>query len=186
MNNVKTSDITLTVQKFSPYINGLCRKLFIVGGTSEDLYEEGIIGLLEACNNYNGESLFEARFEAFAKMCIKRQIIDAIRSANAQKNRALNESVSLLFSDSDGDEQSLLDVFADRNTSNDPLEMFIDKEKINEWKVICEKTLSDFEKLVLKHYLDGEKQSEIAKSLGREVKSIDNTIQRIKTKICKQ
>ena len=186
MNNVKTSDITLTVQKFSPYINGLCRKLFIVGGTSEDLYEEGIIGLLEACNSYNGESLFEARFEAFAKMCIKRQIIDAIRSANAQKNRALNESVSLLFSDGDGDEQSLLDVFADRNTSNDPLEMFIDKEKINEWKVICEKALNDFEKLVLKHYLDGEKQSEIAKSLGREVKSIDNTIQRIKAKICKQ
>ena len=112
MNNVKTSDITLVVQKFSPYINGLCRKLFIVGGTSEDLYEEGIIGLLEACNSYNGESLFEARFEAFAKMCIKRQIIDAIRVANAQKNRALNESVSLLFSDNDGDEQSLLDIFA--------------------------------------------------------------------------
>lgn len=186
MNNVKTSDITLVVQKFSPYINGLCRKLFIVGGTSEDLYEEGIIGLLEACNSYNGESLFEARFEAFAKMCVKRQIIDAIRVANAQKNRALNESVSLLFSDNDGDEQSLLDIFADRNTSNDPLEMFIDKEKITEWKNICEKSLSDFEKLVLKHYLDGEKQSEIAKSLNRDVKSIDNTIQRIKTKICKK
>ncbi len=185
MNNVKTSDITLIVQKFSPYINGLCRKLFIVGGTSEDLYEEGIIGLLEACNCYNGENLFETRFEAFAKMCIKRQIIDAIRSANAQKNKALNESVSILFSDSGGDEQSLLDIFLDRNVSNDPLEMFIDKEKVNEWKIICEKTLSDFEKLVLKHYLDGEKQSEIAKNLGKDVKAIDNTIQRIKTKICK-
>lgn len=186
MNNIKTSDIALMVQKFSPYINGLCRKLFIVGGTSEDLYEEGIIGLLEACNGYNGESLFETRFEAFAKMCIKRQIVDAIRSANALKNKALNESVSLLFSDSDGDEQTILDIFSDRNTSNDPLEMFIDKEKINEWKNICDKELSDFEKLVLKHYLSGEKQSEIAKNLCRDVKSIDNTIQRIKTKICKQ
>ena len=186
MNNIKTSDIALMVQKFSPYINGLCRKLFIVGGTSEDLYEEGIIGLLEACNSYNGESLFETRFEAFAKMCIKRQIVDAIRSANALKNKALNESVSLLFSDSDGDEQTILDIFADRNISNDPLEMFIDKEKVSEWKNICEKELSDFEKLVLRHYLSGEKQSEIAKSLGRDVKSIDNTIQRIKTKICRQ
>ncbi len=183
MNNVNTSDVVKIVQKFSPYINGLCRKFFIVGGTSEDLYEEGVIGLLEACKNYNGETLFEPRFEAFAKMCIKRQIIDAIKSANAQKNKALNESVSLLFSDGEGGEQTILDIFSDRNTSNDPLEMFIDKEKITERKKICEKELSEFEKQVLSRYLAGEKQSEIAKNLSRDVKSIDNTIQRIKSKL---
>ena len=61
----------------------------IVGGTSEDLYEEGIIGLLEACNSYNGESLLEPRFEAFAKMCIKRQILDAIKHANTKKHMPL-------------------------------------------------------------------------------------------------
>lgn len=183
MNNVKASDIVEVLQNFSPYIHGLCRKFFLVGGTSEDLYEEGVIGLIEACKDYNGESLFEPRFEAFAKLCIRRQILDAIEKANRNKNKALNEAVSFMFADGEGDEQTLLDIFADRNTSNDPLEMYIDKEKINERKKICEKELSDFEKQVLKHYLDGEKQSEIAKNLGKDVKSIDNTIQRIKSKL---
>lgn len=182
MNNIKSNEIVLAVQKFSPYISGLCRKFYIVGGTSEDLFEEGVIGLMEACKNYNGESLLEPRFEGFAKLCIKRQIIDAIKSANAQKNKALNESISLLFSDDEGEEQSLLDIVLDRTTSNDPLEMFIDKEKIQERKSILGKQLSAFEKEVLNRYLSGEKQSEIAKNLNRDVKSIDNTIQRIKSK----
>ena len=183
MNDIKTSDIVEVLQKFSPYILGLCRKYFLVGGTSEDLYEEGVIGLLEACKNYNGESLLEPRFEAFAKLCVRRQIFDAIESANRLKNKALNEAVSFVFADSEGDEQSLLDVFADRNISNDPLEIYIDKEKVNELKKICEQELSSFEKEVLKHYIAGEKQSEIAKNLNKDVKSIDNTIQRIKSKL---
>ena len=89
MNNVKPSDIVKIVQKYSDFINCICRKYFIIGGTKEDLYEEGVIGLLEACKNYNGEDLFEPRFEAFAKLCIKRQIFDAIKKSNTQKNKAL-------------------------------------------------------------------------------------------------
>ena len=99
MNNVKASDIVEVLQNFSPYIHGLCRKFFLVGGTSEDLYEEGVIGLIEACKDYNGESLFEPRFEAFAKLCIRRQILDAIEKANRNKNKALNEAVSFMFAD---------------------------------------------------------------------------------------
>ena len=76
-----------------------------------------------------------------------------------------------------------MDIFLDRNTSNDPLEMFIDKEVFDERMKICEENLSKFEREVLKHYLSGEKQSEIAKNLGKDVKSIDNTIQRIKSKL---
>jgi len=138
---------------------------------------------LEACKNYNGESVFEQRFESFAKLCIRRQIFDAIKKSNTQKNKALNESVSFMNLTETGDSQSVLDVWSDRTTSNDPLDLFLDKEKFNERIKICEGQLSGFEKEVLKHYLDGEKQSEIAEKLNKDVKSIDNTIQRIKSKL---
>ena len=183
MKNVNTRDVVQVVQNYKSYITSVCRKFYIVGGTTEDLFEEGVIGLLEACQNYNGESLFEDRFDSFAKLCIKRQIIDAIKKANTQKNKALNESVSFVNFDENGDEHSKLDIFLDRNTSNDPLEMFIDKEVFDERMKICEENLSKFEREVLRHYLSGEKQSEIAKNLGKDVKSIDNTIQRIKSKL---
>ena len=183
MKNVLTSDITKIVQKYKSYINSICRRFYIAGGTSEDLFEEGVIGLLEACQNYNGESLFEDRFDAFAKLCIKRQIIDAIKKANTNKNKVLNEALSLVNVTESGEEISKLDMFLDRTTSNDPLEIFIDKEKIDEWIGLCDKYLSAFEKQVLEHYLAGEKQSEIAQNLDRDVKSIDNTLQRIKSKL---
>ncbi len=183
MNNVKTSDIVEIVQKYKSYINIVCRRFYLVGGTTEDLFEEGVIGLLEACKNYNGESVFEDRFDSFAKLCIKRQIFDAIKKANTQKNKALNESVSFMGFDENGEELTKLDILLDRNISNDPLELFIDKEIVSERLNLCEKHLSDFEKVVLRHYLDGEKQSEIAKNLEKDVKSIDNTIQRIKSKL---
>ena len=183
MNNVSTSDVVEIMQKYKAYITSICRRFYIVGGTSEDLFEEGVIGLLEACKNYNGESLFEEKFDSFAKLCIKRQIIDAIKKSNTQKNKALNESISFVNFNESGDEFSKLEILLDRNTSNDPLELFIDKEITNERLKICEENLSRFEKEVLKHYLSGEKQSEIAQSLNRDVKSIDNTIQRIKGKL---
>ena len=183
MNNVNPSDVVKIVHKYSSYVRTLSKKYYISGGTPEDLFEEGVIGILEACKSYNGESLFEDRFESFVKLCIKRQILDAIKKANTQKNKALNESVPFVTYDHEGDEQSMLEVLSDRNTSNDPLDLFIDKEKVDERLAKCEKRLSDFEKQVLEHYLAGEKQSEIAKSLNQKVKSIDNTIQRIKTKL---
>lgn len=183
MDNVDTTELTTLVQKFSGYITSLCRRFYIVGGTSDDLFEEGVIGLLQACKNYNGESLLEEKFEPFAKVCIKRQIFDAIKKSNAQKNKPLNESVSLTNIGSDGEENSLLNIFIDRNTSNDPLDLFIDKEKFEEKLKYCEKNLSSLEKQVLTHYLAGEKQTEIAETLKKSVKSIDNTLQRIKTKL---
>lgn len=183
MKEVSPSDIVQIVQKYSNFVSSVCRRYFIVGGTTEDLFQEGIIGILEACKNYNGETLFEDRFDAFVKVCIKRQIFDAIRKSNTQKSKALNESLSFTNIDDSGGGRSLLDSFTDRNISNDPLDIFIDQEKFNEKFTRCEKELSKFELEVLKHYLDGEKQSEIAKSLGKDTKSIDNTIQRIKAKL---
>ena len=158
MKNISPSDIVEIVQLYSDYINCICRKYFIIGGTKDDLYEEGVIGLLEACKNYNGESVFEPRFESFAKLCIRRQIFDAIKKSNTQKNKALNESLSLNLKEDNGT-SSVLDMWSDRTTSNDPLEIFLDKEKFDERIKLCEKNLSEFEREVISHYLDGKKQS---------------------------
>lgn len=183
MNNIDAGDVVKVVQKYSGYIKNMCRKFYIAGGTSEDLYQEGIIGLLQACQSYNGNSLFDERFEYFAKLCIKRQIFDAIKKTQSKKSKALNEALSLVGVSETGEEVSKLDIIADRTAICDPLEIFIDKEKFNEKMQICESELSGAEKIVLKHYLSGEKQSEIAKNLGKTVKSVDNTLQRIKNKL---
>lgn len=185
MDNVNPSDVVKIVKKYTSYINAVCRRYYIVGGTSEDLFQEGVIGILQACKNYNGDNLFEDRFDPFVKMCIKRQIIDALKKANTQKNKALNEAVSIINVDGNGEEKSVLDSMLDRSgkISNDPLDLFINREKYEEGIAKCNERLSEFEKLVLDRYLLGEKQSEIAKVLGRDVKSIDNTIQRIKSKV---
>ena len=184
MKNVNAGDIVKIVQNYSGFIKNLCRKYYIEGATNEDLYQEGIIGLLEACNNYKGESLFETRFDCFAKMCIKYQIYDAIRKSNNGGNITLNHAVPIVSSNNEnGDELSLLDIVADRTTISDPQELFIDKEKFYERLNKCRNVLSDMENLVLDHYLADEKQSEIAKKLNKSVKSIDNTLQRIKAKL---
>ena len=96
MNNVSTSDVVEIVQKYKAYISSICHRFYIVGGTSEDLFEEGVIGLLEACKNYNGESLFEDRFDPFAKLCIKRQIYDAIKKSNTQKKAVRYNKINKL------------------------------------------------------------------------------------------
>lgn len=183
MNNINPTDIVKIVHKYSRYVSLMSKKYYISGGTREDLFEEGVIGILEACKNYNGESLFEDRFDPFVKLCIKRQILDAIKKANTGKNKALNESVPFVTYDEEGEEHSMLELFSDRNSSNDPLDLFIDKEKTKERLAKCDKKLSDFEKQVLDLYISGEKQSGIAKILNKEVKTIDNTLQRIKAKV---
>lgn len=185
MNKVDTDDMVKIIQDYSPYVKFLSNKYYLKGGTVEDLFEEGMIGIMEACKGYKGESLFDEKFDSFVKMCIKRQMLDAIRKANAKKNSVLNNSISYSTLLGSGDEGNVLDIFLDRNFSNDPLDIFIDKEKIEEKLKICKSELNDFEKQVLKLYLAGQKQSEIARSLGKEVKTIDNTLQRIKQKLNK-
>ena len=125
MENVDPVDIVKIVQQYSPYVKYLSNKYYVKGGTEDDLFEEGIVGILQACKNYKGKSLFEPKFSSFVKICIKRQILDAIKKSNTQKNKALNESISYSSFDFEGNEKSMLETLSDRNFSNDPLDFFI-------------------------------------------------------------
>ena len=185
MKNVDPSDIVKIVQKYSPYVSFLSRKYFVKDGTPDDLFEEGVIGILQACKNYKGESLFDEKFGTFVKICIKRQILDAIKKSNTQKNKILNDSISYSNLEYEDEGKPIIETLSDRNLSTDPLDLFIDREKFEEKLKICEEELNEFEKEVLKFYLEGDKQSEIAKLLDKETKQIDNTLQRIKSKLNK-
>ena len=128
MDNVDPKDVVKVVQNYTGYITSTCRKYYIVGGTPEDLFQECVIGLLEACKSYKGESLFEPKFDAFAKKCIHRQIIDSIRHSNTLKNKALNEAKTIYAVNENGDEMQTLEIMPDRTTVNDPLEIILEKE----------------------------------------------------------
>ena len=132
--------------------------------------------------DYNPEKL--TTFRAFAELCVKRQIITAIKTATRQKHYALNSYVSLnkpLY-DEESD-RTLLDVLEGRVTN--PEDLYISQEDLSHIETQIDSMLSDLEQQVLQCFLDGSSYQEIAEELGRHVKSIDNALQRVKRKLTK-
>jgi len=172
---MENNDIEEIIEKYSDSVRSVCRKYYLIGGNEDDLFQEGMIGFLQAVKDYDDSrgGIDSASFKKFALMCAKRQILDAIKHQNAKKNQPLNSSVSFELDGAvDGAMHKMInpeDVYIAKEQST---------EKLNE---IIEK-LSKFELEVFKLYIDGKTQSKIAKILGKDVKSIDNTIQRIKNK----
>lgn len=156
------------------------RSYFLIGADHEDIVQEGMIGLFKAIRDYRSDR--QSSFRAFADLCIKRQIITAIKTATRQKHMPLNSYVSLnkpIYDDES--ERTLLDVIEGRVTN--PEELFINQEEMSSIQAMIDENLSGFERQVLSAFLDGKSYQEIADSLGRHVKAIDNALQRIKKKM---
>jgi RNA polymerase sporulation-specific sigma factor len=169
------------INKYKKLVKIKARSYFLIGADTEDIIQEGMIGLYKAVRNYQFKKL--SSFKAFAELCITRQIITAIKSATRQKHIPLNSYISLnrpiYNEDSD---RTLLDI-VDNMSINDPQDLFLNGEKLNHLKVRIKRILSDLERDVLESYLDAKSYQEIAADLGRHVKSIDNALQRIKRKL---
>ena len=169
------------INKYKKLVKIKARSYFLIGVDTEDIIQEGMIGLYKAVRNYQFKKL--SSFKAFAELCITRQIITAIKSATRQKHIPLNSYISLnkpIYND-DSD-RTLLDII-DNMSINDPQDLFLNNEKLDNLKVRIKKILSDLERNVLESYLDAKSYQEIAVDLGRHVKSIDNALQRIKRKL---
>jgi RNA polymerase sporulation-specific sigma factor len=140
-----------------------------------------MIGLYKAIRDFRGDKL--ASFKAFAELCITRQIITAIKTATRQKHIPLNSYVSLdkPIYDEDSD-RTLLDVICGTKVT-DPEELIINQEEFSGLEDKMGEILSELERRVLMHYLDGRSYQEIAVDLDRHVKSIDNALQRVKRKL---
>ena len=170
------------LNKYKNFVRSKARSYFLIGADHEDIVQEGMIGLYKAIRDFQPSRL--ASFRSFAELCVKRQIITAIKAATRQKHVPLNSYVSLnkpLY-DEESD-RTLLDVIEGRVTN--PEDLYISQEDLSRIQSQISEVLSDLEKQVLDAFMDGKSYQEIAELLGRHVKSIDNALQRVKRKLFK-
>ncbi len=168
-------DLILKEYKKLIYLN--IRNYFLVGADQDDLLQEGTIGLLKAIKNY---SEGKASFKTFATLCIRRQILTAVRSSTAQKNSALNEASGNNLETEDGHEDYPKELYS--NVRYNPEAIFLSKEKIMEFQDFVEHNFSPFERQVFNDMIKGFSYKEIAEELEKTPKVIDNSFQRIKRK----
>lgn len=173
------------LEKYKTLVRSKARSMYILGADNEDLIQEGMIGLFRAINHYDFGR--DASFYTFAELCISRQMYSAIRASNGQKHLSLNTYISLnsTFTDGEGEEGGVLAEAVAGGGNTNPEELFLDKERVAYLERKMEEELSDFEKQVLDLYLTGMSYSQIARVLGRDDKSTDNALQRLKAKIRK-
>ncbi len=154
------------------------RPYFLAGGDSEDLLQEGMIGLLSAMREYDPDGA--ASFRTYAELCIRRRIISAARSASRKKHAPLNEGIPL--QDYLSDEVLRASVYAGRSAE----EQVLDRTSVQDFLAAYSSCLSEFESRILMDYLDGLSYSEIAETCGRSEKSVDNAVQRIRKKLARR
>jgi len=169
------------IKRYKNFVLAKSRSYFLVGADREDIVQEGMIGLYKAIRDYRIERL--ASFRAFAELCITRQIITAIKAATRQKHQPLNSYISLNkpIYDEESD-RTLLDVLKSGKLSN-PEQLFIGKETYQLIEGEINQMLSDLEYDVLQEYLEGKSYQDIADSIDKHVKSVDNALQRVKRKL---
>ena len=175
--------IDYIMEKYKNLVRKEANAMYLLGGENDDLIQEGMIGLFKALRDY--DSGRDASFLTFADLCVSRQMYTAVQASKRQKHIPLNTYVSLYGSagtNRDGEEEeSLVNVLSDVAGTN-PEDVVIDRENVIQLEQTIERELSGFEKQVLDLYLTGMSYQQIAKVLGRDDKSTDNALQRIKTK----
>ena len=172
------------MDKYKNLVRKRANAMFLIGGETEDLIQEGMIGLFKAVRDY--DSGRDASFYTFADLCISRQMYTAIQAANRKKHTPLNSYISLYKNQEETDMESEL-IGAIRNSSErNPEEILIDRENVEAIEKIIENDLSPFERQVLELSMTGMNYQDIARLLGKDSKSTDNALNRVKTKIKKQ
>ena len=167
------------LSRYAGLVRGRARGFFLVGGETEDLIQEGMIGLYKAVRDYSADK--GTSFFTFANMCVRRQMLSAENMSNWKKHQPLNSAVSF-YSGGDGEDVMLIDTLeADELSKPESLMMY--RYNIDDMNKKIEGRLSVYEKKVLAEYLTGDSYDAIAARLGKPEKSIDNAIQRIRKKL---
>lgn len=165
-------------KKYAPLVKRSIRTLYLIGADTEDLSQEGMIGLFKAIQNYQNDN--SASFYTFAKLCIDRQIYSAIKASNRKKHSPLNSYIS--FYSHVGEEESKLIDNLEAGENFNPEHIILDKENMSDLEKRLMERLSSLEKNVLHLYLEGKSYADIGNTLGKPAKSIDNAVQRIREK----
>lgn len=170
----------ILIRRYVEMIRGKAHLYFIVGADSEDVIQEGMIGLFKAIHDYSGNR--EATFKTFAELCINRQILTAVKTASRRKHQPLNDSVSLSTPVDETGGGTLEESLGGDMASN-PEAVFMENTLLSLLTDKNSTLFSSMERRVLKEYLAGKKYPEIAQSLGKSYKAVDNAMQRIRRKI---
>ena len=166
------------VTRYTRLVRTCARPFFLVGGDSEDLIQEGMVALIKAVREFAPDKT--ATFRTFAEICIRNRLYSVLRASARDKHKALNQSISLDTPDFDSNSYtSGTSSLAQR----DPEDFLIDREHTAALLAGVRKQLSEFEAKILGYYLDGLSCREIADTVGKPPKSVDNAVQRIRRKV---
>ena len=166
------------MEKYKPLVRKKTNAMYLIGGETEDLIQEGMIGLFKAMRDFNPRR--EVSFFSFAELCINRQLYSALEASNRKKHIPLNTYISF-SNQEDADGVSLEQMLTDETAS--PEQLMIEHESKEEFFQRLQEKLSPMEKKVLYLYLEGHSYIQIAELMEKTPKSIDNSLQRIRTKI---
>lgn len=176
-HNEKMMDYIL--DKYKPLVRKKANAVFLIGGDTDDLIQEGMIGLFKAIRDYDATK--ESAFFHFAEICITRQLYKVVEASNRKKHAPLNTYVSF-YSKAGEEGHSLADTLMSGEMDN-PEQLMIDQENVMLFWEKLKKNLSRMERQVLDEYLSGLNYQQIADKMGKSPKAIDNALQRIKNKI---
>jgi len=168
--------------RYRAFARARARSYFLVGADRDDIVQEGMIGLYKAVRDF--DCTMETSFRAFAELCVTRQMISAVKAATRHKHGPLNSYVSFSrpVAADDDDDRVLADVLP-AGSYADPAERVVSAERIRALQSHVNDVLSDLEVEVLRLYVDGQTYTEIAETLQRHTKAIDNALQRVKRKL---
>jgi len=171
------------VRRYFGFVRLKASSYFLIGGDSEDLIQEGLVGLYKAIRDYRPDR--ESSFRNFAELCITRQIITAVKTATRNKHTPLNSYVSFSqtpASSGDDGEPTMADVLPG-SPVHDPVNQVISTEEVQSLVACITSVLSELESRVLSLYLDGRSYEEIGELLDCDTKTVDNALQRVKRKV---
>lgn len=170
------------IRRFEGLVYERTRPYFLPGAEKDDLLQEGMLGFCEAIYAYDAEKCDS--FSAFASICITREVLSAVKKYNRQKHLMLNSSISLDAPVDDTEDTSLMGLIEDE-AAPDMEEHIIAKEEIRNWERTIHLVLTPSEKEVLRYYMEGKHYQDIADTMNKTVKSVNNTMQRIRKKLQK-
>ncbi len=170
------------VRRYYGFVRLKASSYFLTGGDSDDLIQEGLVGLYKAVRDFRSDR--ESSFRNFAELCITRQIITAVKTATRIKHTPLNQYVSFSASPAGaGEGEPTLDEVIPGPTVHDPVNQVISSEELGALVTCLSSALSELESRVLSLYLDGRSYEEIGGRLSCDTKTVDNALQRVKRKV---
>lgn len=172
------------IRRYQRFVRLKASSYFLVGGDSDDLIQEGMVGLYKAIRDYRTDR--ESSFRNFAELCITRQIITAVKTATRNKHAPLNQYVSFGQSPSaNGETETTMEEILPGPAAFDPVNQAISSEELSCLVSCLQGTLSEMEASVLGYYLEDRSYEDVAQLLDCDTKTVDNALQRVKRKITK-